>query len=278
MVIFDGKKISEVILERLKSDLEKRERKPGLGVLLVGNNKESELYVRKKREVSKRIGINFFLEKFDENIEKEKIIEKIKEFNNSKKIDGIIVQLPLPSHLNPTEIISQIVPEKDVDGFHPENRKMLRKGEPRFIPPLLSAIGVALQQSLRFSSGGNIIALVKSDVFSEGLYDFLRIQGIGIKTLIFSRERIDFFKKEMKKADIIISVLGIPSFIKRDFVKNGVALIDAGTRVVKGKVKGDVDEKSVKDKASFLTPVPGGIGPLVVAFLFNNVYLSATRE
>jgi len=278
MVIFDGKKISEVILGEVKREVLSLNKKPKLAIVKVGENPEINLYISNKERAASKVGIELIKKEFSKNIGKENVLRTIDELNYDDSVDGIIVQLPLPGNLDPTEIISTISPEKDVDGFHPQNRIVFKKGKVNFLPPLASAISIALQEARKESLGDKIIALVRSNIFSETLSDFLKIQGFEIKSLIFDEEREEFIKREMSKSDIIISVLGKPGFIKKSFLKRGVAIIDAGIKVVKGKVRGDLDEKDINKVASFITPVPGGIGPLVVALLLNNVLISAQKR
>jgi len=273
MVIFDGKKISDVILGEVSREVSSLKEKPKLAIIKIGENPEIDLYISNKERAANKVGIELIKKEFPENVDKGDVLKTINDFNRDNSVDGIIVQLPLPENLNPTEIISMIIPEKDVDGFHPQNRMLLKEGKTNFLSPLASAISIALQEAQKISLSDGIIALVKSDIFSETLSDFLKIQGFRIKTLTFSNMRESFIKGEMSKADIIISVLGEPGFIKKDFLKKGVAIIDAGIRVIGGKVMGDLDKKDISRVASFITPVPGGIGPLVVALLLNNVFL-----
>ncbi len=277
MRIFNGKKIADKILEDLKEKISKERILPTLAVIYVNSNPESELYIRKKRETSKEIGIRFFCYVFKKTEKEEKIIERIRKLNSSPVIDGIIVQLPLPKGFNTEKIIEAIDPKKDVDGFHKKNRELLKKGRPYFFPVLPQAIFLALKKVRKKRK--KILALVNSDIFGKTLEEFLKKKRIKVKYLIFKKKDFPKIKKELKKADIIISVLGKPFFLKGEMIKKGVALIDGGIRVLeKGKIKGDVDRESVKEKASFLTPVPGGIGPLTVALLLKNVYLSAKRK
>lgn len=278
MVIFDGKKISEIILENLRKEVSSLKRKPKLAIIKVGENPEVNLYISNKEKAAEKVGIELIKKEFSENVAEEEILTIIDNFNKDSSIDGVIIQLPLPEKFNPTKLVLRINPQKDVDGFHPENRKLLKKGKANFLPPLPSAISIALQETQKFSPGKEIIALVKSDIFSETLSDFLETQGLKVKTLIFNKDKEDFIKKELQKADVIISVLGEPKFIKGEFLKEGVAVIDAGIRVIDNKIVGDLDREGIEEKASFITPVPRGIGPLVVALLLNNVYLSASKK
>ncbi len=278
MEIFDGKKIAEEILTHLKEEVGSMKRKPGLAVIFVGDNPESELYVENKKKAAKEIGIRFSLFRFRDIVKEEIIIKKIKELNKDTSIDGIIVQLPLPEEINTNNIVSAILPQKDVDGFHKENRKLLKAGDPYFVPVLPAAIEIALQKVPGGFVNKKIVAIVNSDIFGETLKDFLKREDFKLEMLVRDKCLISDIKKKISQSDIVISVCGKPRYIKGDFLKKRVSLIDAGIKLMENKIVGDVDRKSVERKASFLTPVPGGIGPLVVALLLNNVYLSSIKK
>jgi len=261
MRIFDGKRKADEVILRLKRDIKRIKVKPGLAVISVGSDPASRLFVRNKKKAARKIGIKVFHYKFRANIKEKVVLNKIRELNTNGEIHGIIVQLPLPGRLNTNRIVSQVSLEKDVDGFR-------KKGG--FSSPLISAILIALKDSNRSLKNKKIIALVNSDIFGKTLEASLKKEGIKIGYLRSKKS------PRIKPADILITVLGRPGFIKGRMIKDGAALIDAGITVRgKNKVIGDVDRKSVADKASFLTPCPGGIGPLNVVLLLKNVYLSS---
>jgi len=267
MKIFNGKKESKIIFAGLEKEIRGRELKPKLAVIYVGENSSSEVFVRNKKRTGREIGISVLEYKFKGNSKEKKILEKIKELNGDKSVNGIIVQLPLPKSFDAKKIISEITAEKDVDGFC--------GGERYFDQPLPTAIFFALSKSGKTFRRKKIVALVNSDIFGKTLRDFLKKKRIKANYLL----RTVLKPTVLKSADIIISVCGVPKFIKGGMIKKGAVLIDAGIVVAKGeKIIGDVDKDSVSKKASFLTPVPGGIGPLNVAFLLKNVYLSAKNH
>lgn len=274
---FKGKKISKQILWSLKQDIESKGVKPGLAVILVGKNPESELYVRNKREAAQKVGINFSLFRFKKEVSSDQLIEKIKELNKDQSVDGIIVQLPLPALLDPGQILPQIDFKKDVDGFHPKNRSLLRSGNPYLLPVLPSAITVALRKISNIGKK-DIVVVANSDIFSETLEDFLAWENLESEIIIKPQHSLQEIREKTRGADVVISVCGDPGYLTGKFIKTGVALIDAGIRVIQGEIKGDIDQKKVKDKASFLTPVPGGIGPVTVALLLNNVFLANQKR
>lgn len=264
MILFDGKKKAEIILSELKDQIKLKEAKPVLDVVFAGENPASELFVRTKQQESEKTGIKINIHRFSANTREKDIIEKVRQLNNDKNVNGIIVQLPLPSGFDTEKIINEIVPQKDVDGFGKETV---------FQPPLISAIMLALQDLGNGIQEKEILAIVNSDIFGLTLKKFLSEKGLRINYLL--SEEIFEKKDIIEKADIIITALGRPKFLKGDMIKKGVILIDAGIVVSEfGKVIGDIDKDSVSEKADFLTPVPGGIGPLTVAFLLKNVFLS----
>lgn len=273
MKTFNGKKFSEEILRNLKNQIRKLKRKPVLIIIYVGKNSETELYIKNKRAAAKKIGLKVFCYRFKEDAEEKEIIEKIKKNNEYPSVDGIIVQLPLPKKFNTDKIINSISPRKDVDGFHLVNRRLLKEKKPYFYPVLPAAIMIALNSASKNLERKKIVALVNSDVFGQTLKDFFLKAGNDIKLLV---GKINL--PLLKSADVIISARGNPGFIKEEIIKKNVILIDAGIRLINGKLKGDVDKESVAQKAYFLTPVPGGIGPLTVALLLRNVYLAACEK
>ncbi len=273
MKIFNGKKFAEEILKDLKSKIKKEKKKPVLTIIYVGKNPESELYIKNKRIAAKRIGVIVFCYRFKEGVKEEEIIEKIKKLNRYPSVDGIIVQLPLPKKFDTNKVINSVSPKKDVDGFHRINRALLKKDNPYFFPVLPSAILTALKSASRDFKKKNIIALVNSDIFGKTLKSFFEKEGIKVKYFL----RKKGVESKLKSADIIISVCGKTHFIKGEMIKEKTILIDAGIRIINKKLVGDVDRKGVTGRASFLTPVPGGIGPLTVALLLRNVY-SASKK
>ncbi|HCX28136.1 MAG TPA: bifunctional methylenetetrahydrofolate dehydrogenase/methenyltetrahydrofolate cyclohydrolase [Candidatus Portnoybacteria bacterium] len=276
MKLFDGKKAAGKILKELAANIKKEKLRPGLAVILVGDDSSSKLYVKLKKEAAAKVGINFESYVFDSQAKEEEIIGRIKELNENKNISGIIVQLPLPAVFNTDKIIEAIDPAKDVDGFHKENLKLLEKGKENLVPVLPSAILAALSAATSNKlAGQEIFALVNSEFFGRALKIILERGGAKINYLVRNTCVVFGSEKEIKSADVIISVCGCPQMIKGEMIKDGAILIDAGiTHYHDGKVMGDVDRQSVEKKAAFMTPASGGIGPLTVALLLRNVYLA----
>ncbi|MDD2696889.1 MAG: bifunctional 5,10-methylenetetrahydrofolate dehydrogenase/5,10-methenyltetrahydrofolate cyclohydrolase [Candidatus Pacebacteria bacterium] len=258
MKIFNGKKFAEKILLDLKKRIRREKIKPKLAVILVGDNKASKLYIKLKKRAAGRIGINLALYKFGQKAKEKDIVRKIKDLNKDKSINGIIVQLPLPKKFNQNRIVGMIDLSKDVDGF------LKKSGSSPVLP---SAIYLVLKSASKFFKGKKILALTNSDIFGFTLKDFLVKKGIKMKYLLRTSSGV---KSNLKSADVIISVCGVPGLITGEVIKKGVILIDAG-------FPADADRESVEQKASFLTPNPGGVGPLTVALLLKNVYLAAKK-
>ncbi|MBL7155450.1 MAG: bifunctional 5,10-methylenetetrahydrofolate dehydrogenase/5,10-methenyltetrahydrofolate cyclohydrolase [Candidatus Portnoybacteria bacterium] len=247
MRIIDGKKIASKILADLKKEIEKKKLKPCLAVILVGDNPVSLLYVQKKEQAAQKIGIEIRKYNLSKQTSEKEILEIIDSLNQDSQINGILVQLPLPNHLAADKIIQAIRPAKDVDGFVKNSR---------FKSPFILAVERALQETGQDLTGKKAVALVNSDIFGQVLKSQLK--------------KLEFIK-DLKKADIIITALGQANCIKGDMIKERVILIDGGISKQNGKVVGDIDQESVKDKAKWLSPVPGGLGPLTVAFLLRNI-------
>jgi len=270
MKIFNGKKTAEKILSDLKRNIRKLRVKPTLATILVGEDRASKLYIKLKQKAARKIGANLILYKFESGAREDDIIGKIESLNEDKKVQGIIVQLPLPDGFKAKKITGKINPGKDVDGFQ-------KKSD--FSPVLPSAILIALREAVKSQRSKKILALVNSRIFGETLKRFLKKEKIRVNYILRKELTHGKLKTKLNSADVIITACGIPNLIKNNMVKRGVVLIDAGiTRLPGRKVLGDVDKKSVKDKASFLTPVPGGIGPLTVALLLKNTYLAAKKH
>ncbi len=279
MRLFKGKKIAEGILAELRERIKAENMKPKLAVILIGEDEASKIYIRLKKEATEAIGAEFKLCKYAADTEENEIIKKIKELNSDKSVNGIIVQLPLPEKFNRDRIISVIDPQKDVDGFHKENRQLFSEGRQRFEPVLPSAILAAIRDALGNDvSGKKAVALVNSDIFGEILKVVFKKENIDFRYKLRKTCSISGVESDLKETDIIITVCGCPNLVRGEMIKQGAILIDAGIfRAKNGKVVGDVDRESVEGIASYLTPVPGGIGPLVIALLLQNI-LAATLQ
>ena len=253
MQIIDGKKIADKILMDLKKKVKERKLKPRLAIILVGDDPSSLLYIKTKEKTAVRIGVKiekFFLPKKSSESE---ILKVIGELNNNLNIGGILVQLPLPKRISPDKIINGISPKKDVDGLS------LDSG---FDSPFVLSIWEALQETKENLKNKKIVALVNSEIFGKRL------------SLFFKRRGLDIVLGGLPpglKADVLITALGKPGIIKSSMLKKGIILIDGGISRINGKTAGDIDAESVKQKAKWFSPVPGGLGPITVAFLLKNL-------
>jgi len=267
MHILDGKKIAEEIKTQLTQEVKKMSSPPGLAAILVGDDEASQAYINIKEKACQEVGINFFRHEFPKNLPQDELISIIHALNNDKYVNGILVQLPLPKHLNIAEIISTMRADKDADGFHQDNFKLLKANQPRIISPPLAGILKLLEATQQDLSSKTAVILANSKEFAKPLQVLLANHSIKSLSLIRTPE----FTQVSQKADILITALGQPHIIKAEHIKKDAILIDVGFTRVDGEIKGDVDPESVTDKASFISPVPGGVGPLTVAYLLKNV-------
>jgi methylenetetrahydrofolate dehydrogenase (NADP+)/methenyltetrahydrofolate cyclohydrolase len=262
MIEFDGKKTRDRIMEELKIKVARLPRKPVLAVVWAGDNLVSARYVEAKKKAAEKIGVGIRVFKFVKNAESIDIINKIKELNEDKKIDGILVQLPLPENFRLSDVIDAISPEKDVDAL-----RFCGQRSCTFRPPVSMAILEAVKES-GVSIFDSVIALIgRGFLVNDPLYRILVEYDCDVRVV---DEQVPNIGTVTQDADIVISATGKPDLIKPPMIKNGVVLIDAGTTEVKGSLRGDVDPLSYL-KSKFYTPVPGGIGPVTVAMLFKNL-------
>lgn len=266
--LINGRKIAEKIKQDLRKKIAGLKNKPGLAIILVGKNPASEIYVKLKEKAAQEIGFHFLKYLLPANIKLIKLIKLIKKLNKDKKIHGIVVQFPLPSRLDADKVVEAIKPEKDVDGFHPKNIRLLNMGKPRLIPGALAGI-IKLLESIRTGlKNKKCVILSNCGIFAQPLEILLRRKGLKVKTFYSPLKN---YKPGLKKADIIISALGRPQFIKGNMIKSGSILIDVGFTRIKGRAVGDFDFDSCVKKAGYITPVPGGVGPMTVVMLLFNV-------
>lgn len=270
--IIKGKILAEKILTVLKQQIRQMKRPPGLAAVLVGDDPASHLYVSTKKKACQKVGIDFrdYLcgGKDHPNETAEDVIKVIGYLNNNDTIDGIIVQLPLPQGFDTKTLIDKIDPAKDVDGFLPQNQKDLLSGQTIITSPLINAVNAAIASTGENLSGKTAVIVSKSPIFAEPMKKGLKKQGLKVETIKPDKN----FSSQTKKADVLITIVGKPHLITKDMVKEGAIVIDIGTTLVgEKKWLGDVDP-AVAEVAGFLTPVPGGIGPLTVAMLLKNTY------
>ena len=280
MELLDGKKtaalVQEAIAEEVRQIVAKGHRPPHLVAILVGNNGASTTYVNNKVTACERVGFASSVVNLPEDISQEALLEEIEKLNKDKSIDGFIVQLPLPKHINEQEVLLTVNPDKDADGFHPTNFGRMALGLDAFIPATPYGILELLTQYKIPTDGKHVVVIGRSDIVGRPI-SILLSQKPWNATVTLTHSRTQNLSKLTQEADIIIAALGIPNFLKAEMVKEGAVIIDVGiTRVADASAKkgfrivGDVDFEQVKQKASYITPVPGGVGPMTIAMLMKN--------
>jgi methylenetetrahydrofolate dehydrogenase (NADP+)/methenyltetrahydrofolate cyclohydrolase len=290
MELIDGKKIASDIKLEIANEVEEIKRNggkiPHLAAVLVGHDGASETYVANKIKACEHVGVKSTLIRFEDTVTQEELLVKVEELNNDNDIDGFIVQLPLPEHLSAQQIIESIDPRKDVDGFHPVNVGRMVIGLPAFISATPAGILELLKRYNIDPSEKNCVIIGRSNIVGRPLSILLsqkRSQGNATVTVCHTKTRN--LKEICTKADIIIVALGSPEFLKADMVKEGAVVIDVGTSRVKSdktksgwKLKGDVSFDEVAPKCSYITPVPGGVGPMTIVSLLRNTLLAAGKK
>ena len=290
MILLDGKKLSQEIKEELKQEVARIKTEggkiPHLAAILVGNDGASETYVQSKVRSCEEVGFHSTLVRFEETITENQLLEKIREFNQNPEIDGFIVQLPLPKHISETKVIEAIAPEKDVDGFHPINIGRMAKNLPSYIPATPFGILQMLERYQIDTTGKHCVVVGRSNIVGSPISILMaRNSKIGNATVTLCHSRTQNLKFHTQQADIVIVALGKPEFLKADMVKEGVVVIDVGiTRIADAsrktgyRIVGDVAFDEVSPKASYITPVPGGVGLMTVTSLMQNTLLAAKKQ
>lgn len=279
MEILDGKKVSAKVREDLKlevDNLKKEGIKPKLAVIMVGNDLASKVYVRNKNKACEEIGIEYEEFLLGEETTMEELLNVIDNLNKNQNIDGILLQSPIPKHLDINKAFRTILPEKDVDGFHPINAGKLSIGEKCFVPCTPHGVVKIIEEYNIETEGKNVVIVGRSNIVGKPLIQCM-LQKNATVTVCHSKTRN--LEEFTKKADILIVAIGKQKFITENMVKEGVVVIDIGiNRNEEGKLVGDVDFDNVSKKASYITPVPGGVGPMTVAMLMENVVEAAKQN
>ncbi len=277
--IIDGKKISADIKDEVKNETAKLKEKgiePCLAVILVGNDAASQVYVRNKKKACEYTGIKSLSYELDEDIKEDELIKLIDELNNRDDVNGILVQLPLPKHIDEQKILLKIKPSKDVDGFHPYNTGLLSIGKAVLKPCTPAGIIELINRSNIEISGKNAVVIGRSNIVGKPVSMLLLSENA---TVTVCHSKTKDINKTIKNADIVVAAVGIPYFVKEDMVKDGAVVIDVGiNRLENGHLAGDVDFENVSKKASYITPVPGGVGPMTIAMLMKNCLLAAKAQ
>ena len=285
MIILDGKKASNDIKAEIAISVKEitanGSRPPHLAAVIVGDDGASLTYVGSKVRACKRVGFDSTLIKLPETISENELLEKVNELNNDENIDGYIVQLPLPKHIDSQKILMAVKADKDVDGFHPTNFGKMALSLPTFISATPFGIMELLKRYNVETSGKHTVVIGRSDIVGRPISILMsQKSNPGNSTVTLAHSRTKNIEELTRQADIVISALGVPNFLKEEMVKEGTVIVDVGiTRVAdnsaKGyKIIGDVDYKNVSQKCSYITPVPGGVGPMTIAMLLKNTLLA----
>ena len=288
MTILDGKKTSLQLQEELAQEVakikENGEKIPHLAAILVGENGASMTYVNNKVKACEKIGFQSSLLKLPATISQEDLLQKIYELNENPDIDGFIVQLPLPKHIDEQKILLAISPDKDVDGFHPTNFGRMALGLDAFYPATPYGVLELIKRYQIPTDGKNVVVIGRSDIVGKPM-SILLSQKPWNATVTLTHSRTKNISEITKQADIVIVALGVPRFLKAEMIKQGATIIDVGITREEDKnsskgfrIVGDVDFDNVKEKASFITPVPGGVGPMTIAMLMKNTLFARTRH
>jgi methylenetetrahydrofolate dehydrogenase (NADP+)/methenyltetrahydrofolate cyclohydrolase len=276
--LIDGKALATQLKAELSAIVREKlgegKRRPGLAVILVGGDPASSIYVRKKRESCEEVGIQSYYHHLPEETQEQELLALIHELNHDEKIDGILLQLPLPRHINANKMLDQINPAKDVDGFHPYNFGCLAQRRPTLRPCTPFGIMMLMDSINQVYKGKHAVVVGASNIVGRPMALELLIAGATVTICHRFTDNLEYF---VKQADILVSAVGKPNFIKGEWIKPGSTIIDVGiTRLEDGSLSGDVEFEAAKEKAAWITPVPGGVGPMTVAVLLRNTLDAAS--
>jgi len=270
-MIIDGKKAAADLRADLKKKIAELKSNyntvPGLTVILVGEDPPSKIYVKNKEKFAKEVGMNSEVIRYPENVEEKVVLNKIKELNNNDKVSGILVQLPLPKHIDKRKVIETILPSKDVDGFHPMNVGNLSSGYDSNIPCTPLGCYLLLKKVEKNLNGKHAVVIGRSNLNGKPMTQLLLKENC---TVTITHSKTKDLKAECLRADIIIAAVGMPKLVKGDWVKKGAIVIDVGINKTDSGLVGDVDFDEVSKIAKAITPVPGGVGPMTIACLLSN--------
>jgi methylenetetrahydrofolate dehydrogenase (NADP+)/methenyltetrahydrofolate cyclohydrolase len=284
--IIDGRKIAEDIINEIRSELPLNKIVPGLALIIAGNNPSSEIYVNMKAKKCAELGYYSIVERLAENTAEDALLKLIDKYNKDKQVHGILVQLPLPGHINEIKILESVDFKKDVDGFHPVNSGRLVIGEKCFVPCTPAGIIELLKRYQIDTQGKNVVVIGRSNIVGKPITNLLYQKNkFANSTVTICHSATNDIASHTKSADIIIAAIGKPHFLKADMIKDGVVIIDVGINRVedlnakKGyRIVGDVDFESCLPKVKMVTPVPGGVGPMTIAMLMKNTLDSALKR
>lgn len=288
-MIIDGKATAKTIKAEIKAEVEKMlaagQRKPHLAAVLVGHDGGSETYVKNKVLACEECGFESTLLRFEDDLTEEAILNVVDELNHDESVDGFIVQLPLPRHIDEQKVIEAIDPRKDVDGFHPQNVGRMAIGLPCFISATPLGILTLLQRYGVETRGKKVAVLGRSNIVGKPMAQLMLQKQYGDATVTVLHSHSQNLAEECRQADILIAAIGQPAFVKEEMVKEGAVVIDVGTTRVPDatrksgyRLQGDVDYEAVAPKCAAITPVPGGVGPMTICMLMQNTLLAAKRR
>jgi methylenetetrahydrofolate dehydrogenase (NADP+)/methenyltetrahydrofolate cyclohydrolase len=280
--ILSGLEASKALYSSLESrisDLKDHGIIPGLAAVLVGNNPASEIYVKNKTKKFESLGLKTDVFRLKEKVSEDELLSLIARLNNDADFHGILVQLPLPKHIDSEKVLNAIIPTKDVDGFHPENAGLLSIGKPRFIPCTPKGIMFILKYFNIDLNGKHVVVIGRSNIVGRPISILASLKELGNATVTLCHSGTKDLKFFSKQADVLVAALGSPQFVDSSYIKAGACLVDVGINRIevdgKSKIVGDVNQDSVTGIASSLTPVPKGVGPMTIAMLVENTVLSA---
>ena len=272
-MIIDGKKVAADLRENVKKKVTELKATynavPGLTVILIGEDPPSKIYVKNKEKFAKEVGMNSEVIRYPENVEEKVVLDKINELNNNNKVSGILVQLPLPKHIDKRKVIETILPGKDVDGFHPINVGNLSSGYDSNIPCTPLGCYLLLKKVEKNLNGKHAVIIGRSNLNGKPMTQLLLKENC---TVTVTHSKTKDLKAECSRADIIVAAVGKPKLVKGDWVKKGAIVIDVGINKTNSGLVGDVDFDEVSKVAKAITPVPGGVGPMTIACLLNNTF------
>lgn len=287
-VILNGKQIAEEIRHELAGDVAafigRCGVQPGLAAILVGDVAASQVYVRNKEKAARQVGLNSQVHRLDSRTSERDLLDLIEQLNGDRTVHGILVQLPLPDHIRPARVLDAIAPEKDVDAFHPENVGLIAQGRPRYLPCTPHGISQLLHRSGIPTRGKRAVIVGRSDIVGKPMALMLmnRDSVVGPDcanaTVTVCHTQTADLVDVARSADLLVAAIGRPKFVTADMVKPGAVVVDVGINRTESGLVGDVDFEAVKQVAGYLTPVPGGVGPLTVTMLLVNTLAAAKRQ
>ena len=280
--ILSGLEASKALFDGLLSRIDNLKSNgitPGLAAVLVGENPASEIYVRNKTKKFESLGLKTDLFRLDSDVKESELLNLINDLNHNNDFHGILVQLPLPKHIDSEKALNAITPTKDVDGFHPENAGLLSIGKPRFVPCTPKGIMYILKHFNIDLNGKHVVVIGRSNIVGRPISILSSLKSLGNATVTLCHSGTKDLKYFSKQADILVAALGSPEFVDASYIKKGACLVDVGINRIekngKSRIVGDVNQESVTGVASSLTPVPKGVGPMTIAMLVENTVLSA---